>query len=126
MRAQPGSNLGHHDRIRAGIPRGLPACSATDVPGQDLGCLIAELAKQPARPGGDPEGEDPAAMLTGLQLADHGQKLINDSLAPRPNFWQCTPAAAALTHTSSPAQTRQHPQSRKTPASGHAGPRAAP
>src|SRR5215469_3378111 len=88
VRAQPGSNPGHHDRVCAGIPRWPPARRTPDVPRQDLGSLIAELAQQPARPGRDPEGEVPAAVLTELQLGDPGQKLIEDSLTTRSYFWQ--------------------------------------
>jgi hypothetical protein len=80
---QPGRNPGHHDRVRARIPDGLPARRAPNVPGQHLGRPIAELAQQPPRPGSDPEGEVPAAVLTGRQFADRGQKLINYRLTPR-------------------------------------------
>ena|SRR5215469_1568196 len=121
VRAQPGSNPGHHDRVCAGIPRWPPARRTPDVPRQDLGSLIAELAQQPARPGRDPEGEVPAAVLTELQLGDPGQKLIEDSLTTRSYFWQCTSAAAALARASSPAQTQQNPQEQEGPANGHAG-----
>jgi hypothetical protein len=69
---QPGGGPGHYHRVRAGISGWLPARRAPELPGQDLGRLIAEVAQQHARASGDPEGEVSAGVLAELQAGDPG------------------------------------------------------
>jgi hypothetical protein len=57
--------------MTVGGPRGPRLAVRTprpDVVGQDLGGLIAELAKQHARAGRNPEREVPISVLAELQL----------------------------------------------------------
>jgi len=73
VRAQPVSDLEHHDRVGVRVSGRGAAGRAPDVLRQHLGCLVAEPAEQLSGAGGDPQGEAVGIVLAELQLADPRQ-----------------------------------------------------